>query len=92
MSEATAIEARITGRVQGVSFRVWTQRQAQARGLTGWVRNEPDGTVRAWIEGPRDMVQGMLATLHEGPSVARVDRVDSSEAAPEGFEGFEIRR
>lgn len=92
MSEAIAIQARITGRVQGVSFRAWTHAQAQARGLVGWVQNEPDGAVRACIEGPRAVVQEMLTTLHDGPPAARVDRVDSTDASPDGFETFEIRR
>jgi len=92
MTDQIATNAQITGRVQGVSFRAWTQAQAQARELMGWVQNEPDGTVTAWIEGPPAVVRDMLTKLHDGPSVARVDRVVSTEVAPQGFETFEIRR
>ncbi len=92
MTQTTARHARITGRVQGVAFRAWVQRQAQARGLTGWVRNEADGTVTALIQGPRDVVQDMLAALHGGPDRARVDRVDTALADPAGLDRFEIRR
>ena len=92
MTDQIAKNARITGRVQGVSFRAWTQTQAQARGLVGWVQNEPDGTVTAWIEGAPEAVQEMLAKLHDGPSAAKVDGVVSTEVAPEGFVSFEIRR
>ena len=91
MTEQTAIHARVTGRVQGVSFRAWTQAEARARGLTGWVRNEADGAVTALFEGPRDVVEDMIAALHGGPEAARVDRVETAPAEPAGLDGFEIR-
>lgn len=70
-----AITACITGRVQGVSFRAWTRDHALGLGLTGWVRNEPDGGVRALIAGPRAAVERMIADLHDGPPAARVTAV-----------------
>jgi len=88
MTQTTAIRARVTGRVQGVSFRAWTQVAAQGLGLTGWVRNEPDGTVTALLAGPPAAVEEMLAALHEGPPAAEVTGVTTEEAtetAPEGF-------
>ncbi len=69
--------ARIQGRVQGVSFRAWTRDHARRLGLTGWVRNEPDGSVRAMIAGPRGSVERMLDHLNDGPPAARVDAVQS---------------
>lgn len=66
----------VTGRVQGVWFRQFTCEQGRARSLAGWVRNNPDGTVEAVAEGPRDAVDGWLAALHEGPPLARVLSVD----------------
>ena len=78
----------ITGRVQGVSFRYWTERQAKALGLRGWVRNEPDGSVAALISGRDDAVARMLALLETGPAAARVDKVaarpaDSTDVPPD---------
>ena len=71
--EPTSMIVSVTGRVQGVSYRAWVKRWAEARGLAGWVRNEPDGTVSAQIEGPRDMVEEMVEAMRSGPPAARVD-------------------
>ena len=81
-----ALRVRITGRVQGVFFRGWTQREAERRGLSGWVRNEDDGSVAALICGPPEAVEDLVAALRSGPSAARVDRVEvqEAEAAPHG--------
>ena len=75
-----AISARITGRVQGVAFRAWTRSEAKRRGLSGWVHNEPDGSVRALIMGPADGVDEMLRALNKGPLAARVTEVLSESA------------
>ena len=83
--------AIVTGHVQGVFFRDATRRQAVASGVGGWVRNRPDGTVEAVLEGAPGAVQRMLQFLAAGPPRARVDRVDVSEEPPEGLSGFEIR-
>lgn len=89
----TALTVRVTGRVQGVWFRAWTRQQARALGLAGWVRNDPDGSVRALIVGPEAKVQQMLAALHEGPQPARVDRVETAPASPaDAPRGFTIAR
>jgi acylphosphatase len=84
------LTASITGRVQGVAFRAWTQAEARARGLTGWVRNEADGSVSALLHGPRDAVAAMVAALHDGPGAARVDSVKTASTAPPEADGFEI--
>ena len=86
-----ARQLRITGRVQGVSFRAWTRDVATGLGLGGWVRNRDDGSVEAVIEGPEPAVTRMIERLRDGPSIARVDDVRVSEADPEGAVDFEIR-
>lgn len=85
-----ALEARITGRVQGVWFRAWTQEEARRLGVAGWVRNEPDGAVRALMAGPRDRVEALIARCREGPPAARVAAVETTEAAPPEFDDFRV--
>ena len=72
----TRAAARISGLVQGVNFRYFTFRTAQANGVTGWVRNCPDGTVEAVFEGPEANVKTVIDWCRQGPGSARVDRVD----------------
>jgi acylphosphatase len=85
----TAVRVRVSGRVQGVSFRAWTKGRAQALGLSGWVRNEIDGSVTALIAGTEAQVAEMLRALEAGPMHARVTdvRVDPADPAdaPPGF-------
>ena len=86
------LTATIYGRVQGVSFRYYTQLEARRLGLTGWVRNEWDGSVRVVADGPNDALNSFLRWLHVGPRAARVDNVQISwSSALNGFETFEIR-
>ena len=61
MAETRSVQVRIAGRVQGVSFRVWTERRANALGLSGWVRNLANGDVEAVFSGPAEAVDAMLA-------------------------------
>jgi acylphosphatase len=68
---------RVVGRVQGVGFRWWARRQARELGLGGWVRNEADGSVVVHAVGPTDALDRLAAALHEGPSAARVQRVEA---------------
>lgn len=87
------VSARITGRVQGVGFRNFTQRRARRLGLTGWVRNEPDGTVRLEAEGTRSALEQLVDAVQEGPRMAQVDDVEASwEEATDEFEVFRVRR
>jgi acylphosphatase len=83
---------RITGRVQGVNYRATAAREARRRGLTGWVRNEPDGAVRVDVEGNPAAVDAFLAWCAEGPPNARVAAVETTVADPAGYEEFTIRR
>lgn len=66
----------VRGRVQGVFFRAETKRKADELGLTGWVRNNPDGTVEAVAEGQSDMLERFIEWCHEGPGRAIVSGVD----------------
>lgn len=91
--EPARAELRIHGKVQGVFFRANTRDQSRHRDLTGWVKNLPDGTVRAVIEGPRAEVQEVVDWAHEGPSAARVEEVEVEWTESTGeFDSFEIRR
>lgn len=87
-----SVQVRVKGRVQGVWFRGWTQAEAEARGLSGWVRNEPDGSVSALLSGPGEKVRDMLFALREGPPMARVESLETEtdDAPREG--GFHVMR
>ena len=81
----------ISGHVQGVFFRANTCRQARALGLTGWVRNLPDGRVESVFEGNEKQAEEMLAWCNTGTPPARVDRVDANEEKIAScFTGFDI--
>jgi acylphosphatase len=82
----------ISGRVQGVWFRAKTQKTAIALGVCGWVRNLPDGTVEALVEGRQDQVDALVAWCHQGPSMARVSDLKVSRQDFQGtLSGFTIR-
>jgi acylphosphatase len=86
------IRAIVTGRVQGVSFRASTATEGRRLGVTGWVRNKPDGSVELEAEGPDDKIEALLAWCHRGPAAASVDRVAVDELSVSGNDrGFEIR-
>lgn len=86
------LEATIYGHVQGVFFRSTTRRKAQQRGITGWVRNEPDGTVKVVAEGPEARLRELEDFLHRGPSAAHVERVEVHWQDAKGeFSGFRVR-
>ncbi len=75
MAEKARLHVLIDGRVQGVFFRAYTRDEARVRGLTGWVRNLPDGRVDALFEGERQALVSMLAWCRQGPRYAYVDSV-----------------
>ncbi len=86
------IQARVEGGVQGVGFRYHTLRHAQDLGLSGWVRNLPDGSVELEAQGPEKAIHKFLEFLERGPSAARVSRVTAHPRPVEAEEsGFQIR-
>jgi acylphosphatase len=87
----TAARLVITGRVQGVGFRAWTQREARRRGLRGWVRNRSDGSVEALLIGDAASVDNLAEACRRGPIMARVDDVARAPAADDGSTDFAER-
>jgi acylphosphatase len=87
-SDRRTVRVRITGRVQGVCYRAWAQGNAQALGLSGWVRNLHDGAVEALFSGADVQVFEMLARCRKGPPASFVEDVaivEEGTAAPLGF-------
>ena len=87
---AKAVQARITGQVQGVGFRAWVAAQAELLGVQGFVRNQHDGCVEAVIAGDAAIVDRMVAALHRGPAAARVDRVQVRPWVGADFARFSV--
>ncbi len=83
-------QVRIHGAVQGVGFRYACEREAARLGLSGWVRNNDDGTVEAVFEGDREAVESMCRWCQDGPRHAEVDRVDVTDDEPQGDADFQI--
>ncbi len=71
-----ALRVFVDGIVQGVGYRAFTKRLAQSYGLSGWVRNLPDGRVEVFVQGDRDLVFDFLKELWKGPPAGRVDRME----------------
>jgi acylphosphatase len=86
------VKLTVRGQVQGVGFRYFTRRTAEALGLTGWVRNCADGSVEVVLEGPEDSVNSALEDLRQGPSGGQVDALHCEKEPYRGeFDGFEVR-
>jgi acylphosphatase len=81
----------ITGRVQGVFFRVSARAKAEELGLRGWARNTPDGTVQVHAEGPEEVLDLLEAWCRQGPDKAKVETVTAAAVPEEGYPSFEIR-
>ena len=79
------------GRVQGVFFRAEASARARSLGLTGWIRNLPDGSVDAVFEGTKDAVESILRWCEHGPAGARVDEVEVTWEQPAGDVRFQVR-
>ncbi|HET7429936.1 MAG TPA: acylphosphatase [Nocardioides sp.] len=86
-----AVTVKVTGRVQGVSFRWYAVQEAERLGVTGWIRNEPDESVAGHFEGDDDAVDAMVAWCRHGPSYAAVRDVAVTEARPTGARAFDVR-
>ena len=87
----TAVDVTVSGRVQGVSYRLHTQQEAGRLGVAGWVRNEPDGSVAAHFEGDEDGVRALVDWCRRGPSYAQVSALDVRPGEATGATGFEVR-
>lgn len=86
------LSAAVHGRVQGVSFRYYTRREALALGIYGWIRNESDGSVLLKAEGEKEKLEYLLAYLHHGPAAAIVQQVNAEwSTGPSEYRDFEIR-
>ena len=81
----------VTGRVQGVFFRAWMREQAAELGVTGWVRNCPDGRVDSHVEGEQTAVEQIVERLRHGPPAARVEDVRLWDVEVCDYDGFEVR-
>lgn len=81
---------RVRGRVQGVGFRNFVQREAVSLGLTGWVRNLDNGDVEVHAQGSPGLLDDLAGLLHRGPRFAEVRSVESVEAAMLQYDGFRI--
>jgi acylphosphatase len=91
MSEPVARRLVAHGRVQGVWFRESMRREAEALGVTGWVRNRMDGTVEALVQGEAQAVAAIVEWARRGPERAQVRQLDVEETALQPFDAFETR-
>jgi acylphosphatase len=85
----TTLRLRITGKVQGVGYRIWATRTAANLGLRGWVRNRRDGSVEALVTGAHDAAVAMVEACRQGPRGACVSEVTVAAAEDDGSLGFE---
>jgi acylphosphatase len=91
MGRVVRYRVLISGLVQGVSFRDACRRTAERQGVSGWVRNLPDGSVEAVFEGPAEAVDALVEWSRHGPRLAVVKDVRVQAEPPEGMLGFQIR-
>jgi acylphosphatase len=91
MSEPVHRRVVVHGNVQGVFFRDSARREAEARGVAGWITNRPDGAVEAVFEGDPDAVAALVDFCRRGPRGADVESIDETREEPEGLRGFEVR-
>ncbi|NQE35286.1 acylphosphatase [Microcoleus asticus] len=91
-SQPVRVRLFVSGLVQGVGYRYSTMNQAKYFGLSGWVRNLPDGRVEAVFEGDKKAVEGMIDWCRGGPTGATVSELVLEYEDPEGDRTFEIRR
>ena len=85
------VHALVAGKVQGVFFRVTAQKKAQELGLSGWVRNLPDGRVEVVAEGDKESLEMFVDHLRIGPPAAEVENVGTEWGEPRGERGFAVR-
>jgi len=91
MANEVRARAIIRGRVQGVFFRLETKHAAERHGVSGWVKNQVDGTVAALFEGPKENVDAILKWCQDGPPLAKVEDVDVAWGDYTGeFDSFDV--
>lgn len=82
----------ILGYVQGVGFRRFVRQRARKRGLTGWVRNLPDGRVEAVIQGEQEQIEKLIEEVRKGPMLAKVEKIESQwEVITEAYSEFSLQ-
>ena len=91
MPDRRFVHVTIHGRVQGVGFRYFIEKNAIERALDGWVRNREDGAVEAVVAGPPAALQEMVRWAQQGPPRASVETVEATPADDPGRTGFEVR-
>lgn len=91
MEDRTRVHVFVSGEVQGVNFRQEIADKANEQGVTGWVRNLPDGRVEAVLEGPRDEVYRVVGLCRAGPKGARVMNVQVDREPPKNEKSFKVR-
>ena len=91
MAEIASSHVVVRGNVQGVGFRYFARQRAQVHGVSGFVRNQPDGSVELHAEGTAEALRAFESDLRRGPSFGRVDEAVVTAIKPRGFQGFEIR-
>jgi acylphosphatase len=91
MADIFSFHAVVRGRVQGVGFRYFARQRAEVLGVSGFVRNLPDGSVELRAEGAAHVLSAFEADLRRGPSFGRVDEAVVTSVKTRGFQGFEIR-
>ena len=82
-SDERALRWIVTGRVQGVYYRYFTREEASRLGLAGWVKNLPDGSVEAQVQGSPDKIEALRARLRQGPPMAVVDAISEEDLGPD---------
>lgn len=88
MDRELPVRIVVSGRVQGVGYRLWTVREAERRGVRGWVRNRRDGSVEALLIGAADAVEALIAACRTGPRLAEVWDIARDAASDDGTVGF----
>ena len=85
-----AFSIKIRGKVQGVGFRYYAEKEAQKHDICGWVKNLGSGDVEVWAEGPLDKLELFIKWLRKGPGFARVDSIEKDEMIPRDYDDFRI--
>lgn len=91
MAEIVSFQAVVRGKVQGVGFRYFARQRAEIHGVSGFVRNLPDGSVEVHAEGAETALSAFEADLRRGPSFGKVEDASIVKVKARGFERFEIR-